>query len=170
MVVIRDEKEEDIGQIRRVNELAFGQPGEAHLVDLLRDHGKVVSSLVAVDGAGNVLGHILFTRVQIEGVENASAVGLGPMAVLPEHQKHGIGSRMIEFALKRLPHLGVEAVVVVGHPEYYPRFGFVPASHYGLKCKYEVPEPAFMVLELRKGTLIKGDARQVNYEPEFDQV
>lgn len=169
-MVIREEKEEDIGQIRRVNELAFGQAGEAQLVDLLRKHGKFVSSLVAVDETENVLGHILFTRVQIEGVKNASAVGLGPMAVLPEHQKHGIGSMLIEFALTQLRASGVEVVVVVGHPEYYPRFGFIPASYYGLKCKYEVPDPAFMLLELRKGTLIKGDPRQVHYEPEFDQV
>lgn len=169
-MVIRVERPEDIANIRRVNELAFGGQGEAQLVDVLRERGKNIFSFVALDDADNVVGHIFFTRVQIEGVEDGSWVGLGPMAVLPARQNQGVGSLLVEFALTRCREAGIDAVFVLGHPHYYPRFGFVPASQYGLKCKYEAPDPAFMILELHKGSLVKSNLRQVNYEPEFDQV
>lgn len=170
IMVIRVEKSEDIPNIRRVHELAFGQGEEGQLVDLLRERGKIHFSVVAVDEDDNIMGHVLFTCVQIEGVEDGSCLALGPMAVLPERQNQGVGTLLIQFALARCRDAGTDAVFVLGHPHYYPRFGFVPASQYGLKCKYEAPDPAFMVLELRKVFLVKSEVRQVHYQPEFDQV
>ena len=133
-------------------------------MDRLRTADKVVLSLVAVLEE-DVVGHILFTKVSI-GDSAVNALGLGPMAVLPELQHQGIGTRLLGEALERCRFAGYECVVVVGHPEYYPRFGFVPASRWGLH--YEgVPDEAFMALELQAGVLETASGR-VGFQPEFD--
>ncbi len=165
-VVTRREAPEDFAAVREVNERAFGQPEEAGIIDRLRSRGKVLLSLVAVR-EDRVVGHILFTRVFVEsGEEGFTAVGLGPMAILPELQKQGIGSLLVREGLDACRQEGHEAVVLVGHPEYYPRFGFVPASRYGLTCEFEVPNEVFMAVELREGALA-GRTGRVRYEPEF---
>lgn len=170
MMIVRQERPEDVAGIRHVNEQAFGQPAEADLVDLLRTRGKVVLSLVATQ-EDLIVGHILFSPVMIEseGEVFDAAVGLAPMAVLPGLQKQGIGSQLVEHGLELCRKSGYECVVVLGHAEYYPRFGFVPASRYGLKCEYDVPDEAFMALELRDGAL-KGRAGIAKYQPEFKEV
>jgi putative acetyltransferase len=143
-VIIRPEQPEDIAAIRVVNERAFGQPLESRLVDMLREHNAVMLSLVAVLN-DLIVGHILFTPVQLGSMEGS---GLAPMAVLPEYQRSGIGSQLVEEGLQLIRELGTPFVVVLGHPEYYPRFGFVPASKYNIRCEWEVPDEAFMVLPL----------------------
>jgi putative acetyltransferase len=95
--------------------------------------------------------------------------GLGPMAVRPAWQRQGIGSQLVREGLEECWRSGYEAVVVLGHPEYYPRFGFVPASRFGLRCEFEAPDEAFMALELRSGVLSAGGG-VVRYASEFSKV
>lgn len=169
-IEIRPEGLGDLDAVRRVNELAFGRPDEARLVDALRANQGVTLSLVAlVDG--ELVGHILFSPVVIdrEGEEGRAGIGLAPMAVLPDHQRGGVGSGLVRDGLERLRHAGHEAVVVLGHPEYYPRFGFERASRYGLRWELECPDEAFMALELRAGALGAGRGI-VRYRPELSEV
>ena len=172
MAIVRTEIPEDVGEIRRVNELAFGRPAEADLVEALRSSGKATLSLVAVED-NRVVGHILLSPVRIgSGVQDDptfSAVGLGPLAVLPERQRCCIGSALIATALYACRQAGQHCVVVLGHSTYYPRFGFLPASRFGLQCEYKVPDEVFMAIELREGAL-SGHEGVVKYQPEFDQV
>jgi putative acetyltransferase len=156
-VHIRNEGIADIEAIRRVNEAAFGQPDEARLVDALREQATPFFSLVAEDG-GAVVGHICFTPVE---VGDTVILGLAPMAVSPERQNQGIGTRLVEAGLRECRRAGFGAVVVLGHPQYYPRFGFEPAAPKGLRSEYDVPDDVFMLLELVPGAAaeLKGTAR-----------
>lgn len=168
MITIRAEAAEDISSVRRVNEQAFGRTEEADLVDRLRAAARPYISLVAVSGA-QVVGHIFFSPVTLEGKDDdSSMMGLAPMAVLPEYQNQGIGSQLVREGLKECQRAGCSAVVVLGHPEYYPRFGFVPASRKGLRCEYPVPDEAFMVTELKPDALSVGGL--VKYHREFGAV
>lgn len=153
MTTIRPEESDDASQVRHVHERAFGTPAEANLVDTLRQSGGEALSLVAEDGS--VVGHILFTSVVIDGTEEpVVGMGLAPMAVLPERQRQGIGSQLVRHGLELLRERGCPFVVVVGHPEYYPRFGFEPASKHGLLSQWEgIPDVAFMVLILDPDTM-----------------
>ena len=165
---IRKEKEEDIEGVRRVNELAFGARAEADLVDALRDQAQPTISLVA-DNRGKIVGHIMFSPVVLKGHPNLSIMGLAPMAVLPIHQRNGIGTKLVHAGLKECEKLEFGAVVVLGHPEYYPRFGFVPSSRFDLGCEYNVPEDVFMVKELREGYL-RGATGIITYHAAFSNV
>lgn len=166
MTELRVEKSGDEPGVRRVNEQAFGQPGEANLVDALREHNAVVLSMLAVEG-NEIVGHILFTEVTISNSTGSfQALGLGPMAVLSSRQRRGIGSQLLKEALTKCRELGHDIVVVVGYPEFYSRFGFVPAKARGLECEFDVPDEAFMVLELRPGALA-GRTGRVRYQQEF---
>jgi len=168
-IVVRPEKPEDIPAIRIVNEQAFGSAAEADLVDALRRNGKAIISLVA-DHEGHVVGHILFSPVTIETNDRELVgVGLAPMAVIPESQNQRIGSMLVEQGVRRCREEGHRFVVVLGHPGYYPRFGFVPASRFGIKSEYDVADEVFMVLELREGAL-SGCSGAVKYQPEFNEV
>lgn len=168
MITIRAETAEDVPAVRRVNELAFGQPNEAALVDILRATAHPYISLVGVKEE-QVVGHIFFSPVTIEAEDSASEIlGLAPMAVLPEYQKQGIGSQLVREGLRECLRIGCGAVVVLGHPEYYPRFGFVPAGQKGLRCEYAVPDDVFMVTELKPDALSRRGL--VRYRPEFDDV
>jgi putative acetyltransferase len=169
LIVIRRERPDDVTAIRIVNERAFGRPAEANLVDALRAHGKATLSLVAEQDA-QVVGHILFSPVTIEADHTVVAgAGLAPMAVLPEQQGRGIGSRLVVAGLAQCRAAGYERAVVLGHPEFYPRFGFIPASRYGLRSEYDVRDEVFMAMELRDGAL-QGCDGLVKYAPEFSDV
>ena len=162
-IAIRDERPEDLEAIREVNDRAFDQPLEGRIVDALRAHGAVRLSLVAeIDG--QVVGHILFSPV-IAGAAEAG-VGLGPMAVRPEHQRRGVGAALIAAGLARLRAAGCPCVVVLGHHGYYTRFGFVPASRHGLRCEWDVPDDAFMVHVLDPAAT-SAAAGLIRYRPEF---
>jgi putative acetyltransferase len=169
VLTIRQEKPEDVAAVRRVNELAFEQPAEADLVDKLRQACAEALSLVAVDDG--VVGHILFTPVVTgSGARRVSGMGLAPMAVAPDHQRQGIGSELVRRGLDMLRQRGCPFVVVVGHPEYYPRFGFEPASARGLVSQWDgIPDAAFMVLIL-DGHVMAGVSGVARYRQEFDEV
>ena len=166
MVHIRGERTEDFEGVRRVKEAAFGQPVEADLIDALRANGAATVSLVA-KVKDQIVGHLLISPVAVQGAANLKAVGLGPMAVLPEHQRRGIGSLLIKEGLEYCRRAGIQAVVVLGHPEYYPRFGFRRASSWGLQCEFDAPDEAFMALELIPNVL-SGRLGVVNYLAAFN--
>ena len=150
--LIRPETAGDHEAVRTVNVDAFDTSAEAGLVDTLREQADPVVSLVA-DQNGGIVGHILFTPVKLTGYPNLRLMGLAPMAVAREHQRKGIGSALVDAGLEVCGKLGAIAVVVLGHPEYYPRFGFAPASTFGIDSEYDVPEEVFMIVELQAGAL-----------------
>ncbi|HWS55455.1 MAG TPA: N-acetyltransferase [Pyrinomonadaceae bacterium] len=169
MSVVRAETPADREAVRLVNERAFGGPAEADLVDALRESGAPRVSLVA-EVEGRVVGHIFFSPVSIESEAGAwGAFALGPMGVLPEFQRRGVGSELIRRGLEECRRAGQEVVFVLGHADYYPRFGFRPAASRGLRCEYPVPAEVFMVAELREGALA-GRTGLVKYRPEFGGV
>jgi putative acetyltransferase len=167
VIAIREERPDDVAAIRDVNDRAFDQPLEGRIVDALRDHGAVQLSLVAVVD-DRVVGHILFSPVVTAATSPGSVVpsGLGPMAVVPEQQRRGIGAALIDAGLTRLRAEGCPFIVVLGHHEYYTRFGFVPASRHGLRCEWDVPDESFMVHVLDSASTTAA-AGLVQYRPEF---
>ena len=167
-MLIRAEKENDRDAVYSVNVSAFETASEANLVDTLREQAQPVVSLVAEDN-GEVVGHIMFSPVFLSGYPNLKVMGLAPMAVVPEHQRKGIGSALIRAGLEQCKQLGFTAVVVLGHPVYYPRFGFSPSSRFGIDSEYEVSEEAFMAMELHPGTL-SGKTGTVKYHAAFSNV
>ena len=166
MVNIHPERVEDASRVRQVNELAFGQPAEADLIEKLQRACTDSLSLVAEED--EVVGHILFTPVAVEGAgQRVLGMGLAPMSVLPDRQRQGIGSQLVRRGLDILRGRGCPFVVVVGHPDYYPRFGFEPASMHGLACQWEgVPDAAFMVLVLDEHAMA-GVSGVATYREEF---
>jgi len=169
-VPVREEIADDIPRITHINEQAFGRTGEAQVVNALRDREAIAISLVAIE-VGELVGHILFSPVEIRSADClvSAALGLGPLAVLPEFQGCGIGSKLVETGLAKCKERRYGAVIVLGHSGYYPRFGFRPAAEFGLTCQWEVPEDAFMALELVPGALDEV-AGIVYYLPEFEAV
>ncbi len=145
LIEIREEQPADIDAVRQLNRQAFDQEQEGRIVDALRDAGAITLALVAIS-EGVVVGHIVFSPVNVAGEVGAA---LGPMAVSPSFQRQGIGSRLVAQGLERLRGRKCPFVVVIGHPEFYPRFGFAPAGPLGLTCEWEVPAEAFMVNVLR---------------------
>ena len=168
-VAIRLEQPVDLPAIRTVNLAAFAKAAEANLVDVLRANGKATLSLVAVQD-NQVVGHILFSPATMDSNDaHCRVLALGPMAVLPGRQGQGIGSLLVRAGLDHCKQAGVGCIVVLGHPTFYPRFGFKTASQFGIGCEYDVPAKYFMVAEFTDGALssISGIAR---YEPEFAGV
>lgn len=168
LVLVRAEEEKDWAAVHELNVSAFERPAEADLVDTLRQRAQPVVSLVAEDG-GAVVGHIMFSPVSLSSHPGLKIMGLAPMAVAPKHQRRGIGTALVRAGLERCKQFGFGAVVVLGHPEYYPRFGFSPSSRFGIGCEYEVPEEAFMVVELQPGFL-RGASGTVKYHAGFNNV
>jgi len=166
-VTIRREAEDDISAIDRVNREAFGQEDEALMVKAVRESGEPTISLVAVDGA-KVVGHILFSPATIssDGKE-WPAIALAPMSVLPEYQRKGIGSKLIERGLEACREAGYERAIVLGHTSYYPRFGFRTAQTWDIRWEHAPLTEAFFALALVPGGLgeCSGIAR---YLPAFD--
>ena len=135
MIRIRDEIPGDYGQVRRVNDLAFECPDEGRIVDQIRTKQEEIISLVALIDE-KIVGHILFSPVMMEcDQKTIKGMGLAPMAVLPEYQKKGVGTTLVQEGLRRLRERRYPFVIVVGHADYYPRFGFERASKYGLECQ-----------------------------------
>ena len=169
MIHIREEALGDAAAVRKVNELAFGQAEEAGIVDTLRQNCDDLVSLVAVD-EDEVVGHILFSPTTVEGAGGTvHGMGLAPMAVLPERQRQGIGSAMVNHGLDVLRERSCPFVIVLGHAEYYPRFGFEPASGHGVRSQWEgVPDDAFMILVLDKSAM-EGASGVAKYRAEFDE-
>jgi putative acetyltransferase len=162
---IRLEWPEDILGIRHVNQTAFGAAAEADLVDALRQQAHPIVSLVAIDGEA-VVGHILFSPMTPPSQAGLQIMGLAPMAVLPSRQRQGIGSALVRTGIDECRRLGFGAIVVLGHAEYYPRFGFVPASTFGVRSEYDVPDDVFLALELIPDAL-RGRAGTIRYHPAF---
>jgi len=151
---IRDELPAHAAQVAAVVEAAFERPDEADIVAMLRQARASVVSLVAqASEGGSIIGHVVLSPVTLSGASEPRGLGLGPLAVAPEFQRTGVGSRLVEAALRRARLLGFAYVVVLGHPQYYPRFGFLPASRFGLSYPAPVPDPVFMVIELVPGAL-----------------
>ena len=166
LIEIREERPDDISAVREVNRRAFGQQQESNIVDALRTNGGALLSLVAMMD-GRVVGHIMYSPVTLGDTVNGAA--LGPMAVRPEHQRQGIGTKLIETGNRKIKDAGYPFIIVVGHAEYYPRFGFRPASKYGIKCEWDVPDEVFMVLMLDAAKM-KGVSGLAKYRGEFSTV
>lgn len=166
-MLIRAEQETDQGEVRSINISAFETPFEANLVDALREQATPVVSLVAEEN-DTVVGHIMFSPVSLSGHPDLKVMGLAPMAVTQEYQRKSIGSALVRAGLEQCKQLGFVAVVVLGHPEYYPRFGFTPSSRFGIDSDYDVPEEVFMAMELHPDAL-NGKAGRVKYHAAFSR-
>ena len=168
-MTIRPEIPEDQASIHYVNQEAFGRNQEADLVDKLRERGVLTVSLVAVQEAA-VVGHIAFSPVEIASEKSSfGALTLAPVAVLPAHQNKGIGSQLVIAGLDEGRRLGHEIIVLAGHPNYYPRFGFVRAYAKDIECEFGIPDEAWMIAELKQGALA-GRQGKVRFQPEFREA
>jgi putative acetyltransferase len=165
---IRPEMPGDSEAVRAVHQAAFGRNTEANLVDLLRVQASPLISLVA-DDSGSLVGHILFSPAVLLGHPEMKIIGLAPIAVLPAEQRCGIGSTLVRTGLETCRQLGFGAVIVLGHADYYPRFGFQPASRFGLDCEYDVPDEVFMALELEPG-IFSGKTGTIRYHRAFGHL
>lgn len=168
-IVIREENNKDFNEVYEVIKSAFMNAeytdnNEHNLVNKLRDSEAFVKglSLVAEDN-DKIVGHIMLTKINIG---NNESLALAPLSVLPNYQKSGIGSKLIIESHKRAKELGYNSVVVLGHSDYYPRFGYEPASKWGIKAPFEVQDENFMAIELVKDGL-KDVSGTVNYAKEF---
>jgi len=167
-MLIRKEDPNDYAAVHAVNAAAFETQAEANLVDILRKDAQPIVSLVAEE-EGVIMGHILFSPVLLSGFTDLKIMGLGPMAVAPKFQRKGVGSALIETGLELCKQLGHGAIIVLGHPGDYPRFGFRPSVLYDITCEYDVPEDVFMVIELQPGYL-EGSSGVIKYHPAFNNV
>lgn len=169
-MIIRTETSADYEGVHQVNVKAFGdREDEARLVENIRNSAGFIPELSIVAEQDNeIVGHILLSMAVVEDGENTyDVIALAPIAVMPKVQKQGIGKALILEGLERCRTLGYHLVFLIGHPEYYPKFGFKPAGQYGFELKqFEVPEDVFMVCELKAGELqkIKGELK---YPPTF---
>ena len=164
-MLIRPEEEKDWATVHTLNASAFESPAEANLVDALRQQASLVVSLVAEENH-TIAGHIMFSPVSLIGHPDLRIMGLAPMAVAKAHQGKGFGFALVRAGLEQCRQLGFGAAVVLGHIGYYPRFGFVPSTRFGIGCEYEMPEEAFMVIELLPGYL-QGKSGTVRYPAAF---
>jgi putative acetyltransferase len=172
MISVREESPEgeDINAIGVVNERAFARVAEAMIVDKLRHACSEYVSLVATEG-NQVIGHILFTPVTVHYEHGfIRGMGLAPMAVFPEYQRQGIGTALVARGLEILHDRACPFVVVLGHPDYYPRFGFEPASRYRIRSQWDgIPDEAFMIRVLDRSSIpnVPGVAK---YRDEFNEA
>lgn len=164
-MIIRTESVKDIEEVYQLNVLAFGnREDESKLVERIRSSEHFVPELSIVAEIENeIVGHVLLSRATVEDQEKKSVViVLAPIAVKPNYQRQGVGSRLIEEGIRRCRDLGYGAILLIGHPEYYPRLGFKSARKFGLELKqFEVPDDVFMVYEVENGKLleIKGELK-----------
>jgi putative acetyltransferase len=173
-VRIRVERPRDAAAVYEVNRMAFGRDDEARLVEKIRSTSGFIPELSLIALIGNqVVGHIVLSQIHVDSGKRSArtwpVLSLAPMAVRPGHQNQGIGSALVRQGLKRARRLGHKVVVVVGHPGYYPRFGFTPARPLGLEAPFPVPDEAFLALELVPGSL-QGVRGKVVYPSVFEEV
>lgn len=167
-VLIRPENSSDYEYIHRVTATAFGSEAEADLIDALRKSSAFVPELSLVaEKDGKVVGHILFSKIAV-GAQQHEGLALAPMAVEPELQRQGIGSMLVKAGIAKARELDFRFVVVLGHPDYYPKFGFVPAGTYHITTKYNAPEVTFVLALTPDG--LANVSGEVMYPPEFDTV
>lgn len=163
-LTIRSEEPEDFAAIATILEAAFDGPDEARLVERLREVDGAFA-YVAVEPGGEVVGHLMFSPVRPEiPTPGFRALGLAPLSVRPDRQRRGVGEALMHYGLSACERAGVGLVVLLGHTDYYPRFGFVPGSEHGLRCKW-TDGPAFQVREL-----VPGAADSVSGLLEYDAV
>jgi putative acetyltransferase len=166
-ILIRKEEKKDHKDIYEVNKQAFGQENESKLIDKIRAGSNFVPGLSLVaEAGGKIVGHILFSKIKIAGSSVFNTLALAPMAVIPDFQKQGIGSKLIKKGMTKAKELGFDSIIVLGHKDYYRIFGFERASKWGIKCPFEVPDEAFMAVELTEKAL-EGKAGTVEYPEEF---
>lgn len=151
--------------------MPFSEGDEDKLVARLRNAPGFIPELSLIaELDGLIVGHILFTPLVIDnGQQQFESLVLGPVSVLPEFQKQGIGGKLIRAGHQKAVELGFRSVILIGHPEYYPRFGYKPASTWGIKTHYELPsDDVFMAIELTEGAL-KNVSGMVIFPPEFGE-
>jgi predicted N-acetyltransferase YhbS len=170
-IEIRQEIANDYPAVYALNSAAFGRKDEARLVDRLRSSDAFIPELSLIATSNNkMVGYILFTRIHIvEKSVAATSLALAPMAVSPNMQKQGIGSLLIYSGLDKARKLGYKSVMVLGHENYYPRFGFVPTNNWGIKAPFNIPANVFMGLELVEDGL-KGVTGTVRFAKEFGDI
>ena len=168
-ILTRPENAADIGAIRLVNATAFPTDSEAGLVDVLREKASPLVSLVATSEKDAVVGHIMFSPVKLDTDVRLNIMGLAPMAVLPGCQRLGIGSLLVRAGLDACRQIGVGAVAVLGHPEYYPKFGFRPSTEYDIISEYDVPKEVFMMIEL-EANYLDGASGTIQFHPAFKDL
>ncbi|MED7788920.1 N-acetyltransferase [Francisella sp. 19X1-34] len=164
---IRYEQLKDQESVYQLIASSFETDDEEKLVRLLHtDHQSLISLVADIDNT--IVGQIVLSKMESKA-SNISIFGLAPMSVAPKYQNQGIGSKLVETVIKEAKKNNIDAIFVLGHPSYYPRFGFKPTSEYQIKCQYDVPSDVFMVLDLtNKLSALKGQT--VYYAKEFGEV
>jgi len=153
-MIIRREEKKDFKSIYEINEQAFKQKNESELIERIRASKNFIPELSLVaEKNGKIVGHILFSKIKIKGEKKYESLILAPLAVQPELQKQGIGKKLITEGLNKARELGFSSVIVVGHKDYYPKFGFEKASKWNIKCSFKIPDESFMAIELSIGAL-----------------
>jgi predicted N-acetyltransferase YhbS len=175
MITLRGEANGDHEAIRKLTLSAFagsdlGHNGEADLVGQLHDNSVEQQSFVACIN-DEIIGHIMFTQVTIRAPQHElSGMGLAPMSVVPQHQKTGVGTKLLNHGIDQLDANGCPFIVVLGHPEYYARFGFLPASEFKISHGFAgIPQDVFFIRFNRNVTLSRISGGRVFYQPEFGQ-
>ncbi|MGE7630797.1 GNAT family N-acetyltransferase [Bacillus paramycoides] len=171
-ITIRQEQKNDYRKTEEVVKQAFlneefSDKTEHELVSRIRECDAFIPevSIVAVDE--EIVGHIMLSKITIEqDGATVDSLALAPVSVAPSHQKKGIGGKLIAAAIEKAKELGYESVVVLGHQDYYPKFGFKKASDWNIKAPFEVPDEVFMAMELRE-TALQGVAGVVQYSEAF---
>jgi predicted N-acetyltransferase YhbS len=172
-IILRQETNNDFGDVFEVNQIAFGQDNEGKLVDALRTNPTVFIPELSIVATkyNRIVGYILFTKINIRdsnGNLNES-LALAPLAVRPEFQNKGIGAGLVRKGLQLATGLGFKSVIVLGHKQYYPKFGFKPAATWNIKAPFNVPLNTFMAIELEKNGL-RNVSGTVIYPKEFEMV
>ncbi len=169
-MIVRQEQPEDKEGIFELNALAFGQEDEGQIVDKIRTGENYIPELsLVLAHEDKIMGHILFSKAKIKGEQEHETLVLAPMAITPTFQKRGMGSLLLREGLRTAEKMGFESIFVLGHPEYYPKFGFKKASDWNIKCPFEAPDNAFMAIELVEGALSNKEG-VVEYDEAFQET